>query len=72
MNYFNYFILIIQPGKSPITKGPFAYDYVSTILKSVRSLYPDAILSVCELINEDQLWATSEKEWFLTTGEDFK
>ena len=69
----NYFILIIRPGKPHIVKGPFVCDCVSTILKSVRSLYPDAILSVCDIaVNGGQLWATSEKEWFLITGEDFK
>lgn len=57
------FVLIIRPGKIHVTKGPFEAKNVCTVLRSASALFPDAVLSVCQVVHGGRLWATSEREW---------
>jgi hypothetical protein len=57
-------IILQRGGWAPEKKVPRqTHDGVTTMLREIRDLYPDASAVVVELTHDDDLWLTEATEW---------
>jgi hypothetical protein len=57
------YIIVKQPGKIPDKKRPIqSHAGAFDMLRELRGLYPDALLLLCEITWDDDLWVSDGDE----------